>query len=324
MTISASEPATTPPASLPLAAQSSLRVLYQHRLMSTPQLHRLLTPATARPVYLLRQLNRLRALGLVDRVRVQGPALTRMPFLWYLTDVGADLVEEDHELTHRPYRVTEGGAMGSRQAHTLAVNETGLAFVEHARRLGHECGPLDWTPEVANRIRDGQRRFEDDHVISDAVVNYVHIHPNQRRTPLQAFVELDRATMTVTRLAAKLSAYGRMHDYVPQEPDRSRSQVGARPAWRYQYRTFPRILVVLTGAGTRALAGRASDLAHLASSDPRLMRHRDTLAIGVTTLGHLQKYGPFEPIFTPLLRDSGPTDLYLRPPAEPDGQGVQE
>ncbi|WP_233288972.1 replication-relaxation family protein [Kitasatospora sp. MBT63] len=313
-----------PPMSLPAVAQDAMRVLYQHRMMSTPQLHRLLTPNTARPVYLLKQLNRLRELGVADRVRVQGPELTRMPYMWFLTDVGADQVELDHELMHRPYRVTEGGAMGTRQAHTLAVNDVGLAFVEHARRLAHECGPLDWTPEVAGRIRDGQRRFEDDHVISDAVVNYVHIHPNGRRTPLQAFIELDRATMTVTRLAAKLAAYGRMYDYIPQEPDRPRAQPGARPAWRYQYPTFPQILVVLTGASPRALAGRARDLALLAGSNPRLMRHRETLAIGVTTLAHLQKRGPLEPIFTPLLRDFGPTDLYLRPPADEDDHGVDE
>lgn len=55
-------------------AKTALDVLYQHRVMSTAQLHQLLTPAAARPVYLLQQLNELRAAGLVHRMRAQGPA----------------------------------------------------------------------------------------------------------------------------------------------------------------------------------------------------------------------------------------------------------
>ncbi len=309
-----------------------LELLYQHRVLSTHQLHVLLTlpeKRPARPVYLRWQLAELLQAGLVDRIRAQGPGgrgrVQSQPFLWFLTEAGAESVEEAGELPARPYRVTPESVAGARQAHTLAVNEVGVAFVEWARRLGHECGPLDWTPEVANRIRDGQRRFEDDHVISDAVLNYVHVE-NGRRTMLSFFVELDRATMTSARLAAKLQAYGRLYEYVPQSADRTRRTPNAtRPAWMYNYPVFPRVLVVLDAAPPKAgepdrrpqrLAARTEDLYTRAGADVRLSRLKGDINIGVTTLQQLQEHGPFAPIFTPLLRGTpatrpAPTDLYL-------------
>ncbi|MFD7900512.1 replication-relaxation family protein [Streptomyces sp. NPDC059743] len=310
----------------------ALELLYQHRVLSTQQLHVLLTEPESRPerpVYLRQQLGELRQSGLVSRVRAHGsggPGRVRnLPYLWFLTEAGAESVEEAGELPVRPYRVTPDSVAGARQAHTLAVSDVGAAFVEHARRLGHECGPLDWTPEVANRIRDGQRRFEDDHVISDAVLNYVHIDRGQR-TMLSFFIEVDRATMTSARLAAKLATYGRLYEYVPQSPDRARRMPNAtRPAWMYSYPVFPRVLVILDAAPPRAgqsdrrpqrLAARAEDLYTRTAADIRLSRLKSDMAIGVTTLRQLQEQGPCAPIFTPLLRGSpsarpSPTDLYL-------------
>ncbi|MEU5959316.1 replication-relaxation family protein [Streptomyces sp. NPDC047525] len=314
-------------------ARQALELLYQHRVLSTQQLHVLLTSPEKRadrPYYLLKQLAELHKAGLVSRIRAQGggagPGRVRTkPFLWFLTESGAESVEEAGELPIRPYRVTPDSVASARQAHTLALNDTGIAFAEHARRLGHECGPLDWIPEVANRIRDGQRRFEDDHVISDAVLNYVHV-AGGRRTMLSFFVELDRATMTSARLAAKIQAYGRLYEYVPQGPDRARRMPNAtRPAWMYNYPVFPRVLVILDAAPPRhgepdrrakRLAARTEDLYTRAAADVRLSRLKGDIAIGVTTLQQLQQHGPCADIFTPLLRGTpsarpAPTDFYL-------------
>ncbi|MEV4506632.1 replication-relaxation family protein [Streptomyces klenkii] len=321
---------------------SALHVLYQHRVISTDQLRRLLTPGAQRPVYLLRKLNELKAMGLVDQVRAKGhwsgANVIQQPFLWFLTEAGAEVVEEAGELVSRPYRVTPESVASTRQAHTLAVNEAGLAFFEHARRLAHECGPLDWMPEVAHRIRDGQRRFEDDHVIADAVLRYVHLERG-RRSMFNLFLEIDRGTMSMARLAAKLTAYGRLYEYVPQHPDRSRRSAAAtRPAWQYVYPVFPRLLVILDAERrsvrrslAEQLAARTEDLYSLTRADPRLMRLAAQLSIGVTTLQLLQDKGPFEPIFTPLLRGTSEarpalTDVFLRPPrpaggARPGGTG---
>ncbi|MEU2514703.1 replication-relaxation family protein [Streptomyces syringium] len=317
---------------------SALHTLYQHRVMSTAQLRRLLTPAAQRPVYLLRKLNELKDMGLLAQVRAKshwgGANIVQQPFLWFLTEAGAEVVEEAGELVTRPYRVTPESVASTRQAHTLAVNEAGLAFFEHARRLAHECGPLDWTPEVAHRIRDGQRRFEDDHVIADAVLRYVHLERG-RRTMFNLFLEIDRGTMTTARLAAKVSAYGRLYEYVPQHPDRSRRSAAAtRPAWQYTYPVFPRLLVILDADRRSArrslaeqLAARTEDLYSLTRADPRLMRLASQMSIGVTTLQQLQERGPFEPIFTPLLRGTpearpAPTDVFLRPPRPTAGSGT--
>src|SRR5690606_19284516 len=106
-------------------------------------------------------------------------------------------------------------AAGPLQEHTLATVETGLAFVTHARALGHECGPLDWSPEIAHAYRDEQRPGEDLRLIPDAVVNYVHISGRQR-TLLTFMVEVDRTQMTIARLAQKLHAYAAYQRYVPQ------------------------------------------------------------------------------------------------------------
>jgi hypothetical protein len=310
-----------------------LHVLYQHRVTSTDQLLRLLLPTAGDASYLRHQLRELLAAGLVQRIWANhrpAPAAdaagrrgrpAKPPYLWFLTEEGAQSVEDGGDLQPRPYRVTPEAVAGARQQHTLAVNEMGIAFVQHAARLGHECGPLDWMPEVAHRIRDGTRRFEDDHVITDAVLNYVHVHRG-RRAMMTLFLEMDRSTMTAARLAAKVAAYGRLYEYVPQHPDRTRrSAATSRPAWQYTYPVFPRLLIVLDGSPSPTLAARLAarteDLYTLTRADPRLGRLAGRLSIGVTTLQLLQRHGPFEPIFTPLLRGTPEkrhplTDLYLR------------
>ncbi len=304
------------PATMSHLAQQSMTVLYQHRLMTTQQLHRLLQPQAQRPVYLLNQLKRLEDAGLVERVR----ALHRNPrhaqFLWFLSEDGYLRMDGSEESVTRQHRTTSATATGPRQAHTLAVNEVGIAMVEHARKAGHECGPLDWMPEVAHRIRDGQRRFEDDHVIADAVLDYTHVAEGGRRTLLRAFIELDRCTMTASRLAEKVAAYGRYYDYIPQEHERLRRPARSRPAWQSTYSRFPRLLIVLDHPSPRVLSSRTNDLGALTGANPGLSALAGQLAVGVTTLALLRQQGPFAPIFKPLLRPQPHTDMFLRPQAE--------
>lgn len=335
MTVVMDAPAPTPVrhTSFQALAALALSVLYQHRVMSTDQLHRLLQPEADSPKYLQEQLRQLRTAGLVQSLRARrvhrpgevgyGHPPRKAPYLWFLTEEGAQTVEAGGEVDSRPYRVTPESVAGARQWHTLAVNETGIAFARHAARLGHECGPLDWVPEVAHRIRDGQRRIEDDHVISDAVLRYVDVQRG-RRTMLTLFIEVDRTTMTTARLAAKVAAYGRLFEYVPQHPDRARrSAASTRPAWQYRYPVFPRLLVVLDGDPSPSLperlATRTEDLYALTKADPRLARLAGQLSIGVTTLHLLRERGPFERVFTPLLKGTAEnrlplTDLYLKAP----------
>ncbi|MET9427876.1 MULTISPECIES: replication-relaxation family protein [unclassified Streptomyces] len=304
----------TGPTGLGQIAQQAAQVLYQHRLVSTRQLHRLITPHHTRTEYLRRQLHTLREAGLAETVgrRVTG----QVELLWWLTEKGAGAVESVGFLPQRPYRMSPEAALGPLQEHTLATIDTGLAFVEWARRLGHECGPLDWSPETAHYYRDDARPGEDLSLVPDAVLNYVHTDTAARqRTLLTFFIEVDRTQMTIARLAQKLHAYAAYHTYTPQQPAGRGAKAGRRttttPAWRYRYPAFPRLLMVLTGASDTRLARRIADLRSLAANDPALTS--TGLRAGVTTLGQLQHRGPFEPIFTPVLGPAEPTDAWLRP-----------
>ncbi|WP_330481447.1 replication-relaxation family protein [Streptomyces sp. NBC_00724] len=304
----------TGPTGLGQIAQQATQVLYLHRLVSTRQLHQLITPHHSRTEYLRRQLHTLREAGLAETVgrRVSG----QTELLWWLTEKGANAVESVGLLPQRPYRMSPEAALGPLQEHTLATVDTGLAFVDWARRLGHECGPLDWSPEIAHYYRDDARPGEDLSLIPDAVLNYVHTDKKARqRTLLTFFVELDRTQMTIARLAQKLHAYAAYHDFAPQPPSGRGAKAGRRvtagPAWRYRYPAFPRLLLVLTGASDTRLARRIADLRSLAASDPAFTN--TGLRAGVTTLDQLQHHGPFAPIFTPVLGADEPNDAWLRP-----------
>jgi hypothetical protein len=303
-------PAVT--ASLTRLQAEALTCLYQHRLLSSGQLGRLLTPHTVNTAHLRRQLRRLDDLGLVGHVNAPTRAHNK---LYFATATGAACVEAAGEVPARSYRMSAEIARGLLQQHTLAVNETGLCFVEAARALGHECGPLDWAPERAHRMRDGGgRRVDHEYLIADAVLNYVVRPGDGRRIQTCMFLELDRCTMTVARLAAKLTGYARYYEYVPGAgAPGGETRQGGLPAWRYSYPRFPAILIVLTGAGPAAISARIADLRALAAEDPRLRRLAGELKIGATALEQLRVHGPFEPIFTPILgADTTPTDMSLR------------
>ncbi|MBM7174005.1 replication-relaxation family protein, partial [Streptomyces sp. G44] len=86
--------------------RQALELLYQHRVLSTQQLHVLLSPPerrAARPYYLRKQLAELHKAGLVSRGRAPGggagPGRIRTkPFLVFLTGLGADPAEEARQL----------------------------------------------------------------------------------------------------------------------------------------------------------------------------------------------------------------------------------
>ncbi|MFJ5680312.1 replication-relaxation family protein [Streptomyces sp. NPDC093097] len=291
-----------------VTGQHALTALYQHRLVSTRQLHRMITPHHTRSEYLRRQLQLLRADGLVDCVNRRRRGQTEL--LWWVTQDGADAVEATGLLPKRPYRMNRHAAAGPLQEHTLANVETGLAFLTHAARFGHECGPLDWTPEVAHYYRADDRPGEDLALIPDAVLHYVHAGTDQQRTLLTLFLEIDRAQMTVGRLANKLHAYAAYHAYAPQPLARgARRTTKPQLAWRSRYPVYPRTLLILTGATPAQLQRRITDLRSLVAADPDITTAG--IRAGVTTLDQLTDQGPWAPIFTSVLGPPTPTDLWL-------------
>ncbi|MER5358538.1 replication-relaxation family protein [Streptomyces sp. NPDC002785] len=302
-------------AGLSRLGQQLLPILYQHRLVATSQLHRLLTPHTKRPVYLLRQLGHLRTMGLAESAGRRAGRMGRCEQLWYITALGCEIVEAAGEVTARSYRISPKAAASQLQEHTLAVVDTGIAFTQWAGRLGDECGPLDWEPELAHRVREGDSRLGDDaFFIPDAVLRYTRT-TGERRQLLTLFLEIDRSTMQVARLGRKLDTYARYASYIPQPPGR-RQQVITREAWRERYPVFPRLLIILSGASERVLQRRTEDLRALASANPRIAEG-NLLRVGVTTAELLGRHGPFAPIVMPVLGDAERTDVLLTAHSEP-------
>jgi hypothetical protein len=177
-------------------------------------------------VYLRKQLGLLRDRDLADAV-VRNRGGGQGEHAWYCTPDGADTVEAGGELSTRPYRMTERNASSPLQEHTLAVNDTGVAFVAAARAAGHDWGPLDWEHEVAHRLRDGETRADDDAFVTpDAVLSYLH-RRGQRPSALTYLLEIDRTTESPTQLVDKLRASARYQAcprtlHRPRAPDRLR------------------------------------------------------------------------------------------------------
>jgi DNA-binding MarR family transcriptional regulator len=265
-----------------------LATLAQHRMASTNQLHVLLRPDRSRQS-VSERLNDLLEEGLVDFVVLPQSNRSRV---WYLTPKGARLTRDWPALRGRPpYPITSATAASLKTSHTLTVLRTHLVFVADARRRGDEHGHLDWTPEVFHAIGDRDR------VVADAVMHYTVIDGQQRRK-LRAFVEVDRATMSSERLAAKLIEYARLWTYEPQTVGRQRQAAG--PGWLRWYPVFPRVLFVLTGTGRQAMNNRISDLKAMVAHHPLVADMAREVPLGAAVLEDLDEYSPTSEVWVPL------------------------
>lgn len=304
--------ATAPrrPRRLGATAVEILQGIHQHRLLSTGQVHALHTPA-AHISWPQRLLAQLRDTGLVHMTR-----LPRRRALWHLTDRGADAVEAmPDRVEDRRKLLGPDGAVGALQAHTLAVNDAGIAFVRAARERGDECGPLAWRHEVAHPLGPPPGRRRAEQLISDAVLRYLHYRPGGQPSFAYRFVEIDRATRAMDDLAGRLARYGRLHRHTVPDPDGG----GRVRPWRRLYPAFPVVLV--------ALAGRRRELlAHRRAVVLRLCRHHPDLAdtpvqIQICLLDDLTERGPFAAIFHTTATDPAEPVDWLADPAPEAGDG---
>jgi hypothetical protein len=180
-------------------------------------------------------------------------------------------------------------AAGPLRAHTLAVNDTAIAFVNAAReRDGDDCGALSWRHEIAHPYRDGRGRHGTHLLIADALLSYLQA-TDKSLTLQQRFIELDRGTIPPEQLATKLTRYAQLHNYRGNDP-------GSAPLWQNYYRTFPAVLVVLADQSQAAARRRIQRTIALYRSDPTSGRHA-AVPVSFTTLTELAARGPFAPIF---------------------------
>ena len=266
-----------------------LMSLYQHRLLTTRQVHALhLSHASDRWARLV--LERLRARGWAGDVRMR--ARSRQA-VWFATDEGARAAEAGG-VRARPYRVTPRLAAGPLQAHTLAVNDVGIAFARAAARVrGHDFGPFSWHHEEAFRIADRPSSGKgSDLVVADATLHYVVRRSGGAVEAWDWLVELDRSTESVQTLLAKVRRYLAFSSYVPAARRGSRETPQA--AWRGHFeRRCPGVVVVLTAAPEAALRRRMIQLLELCHADASL-RHVD---LAVTLLPWLVAEGPLNYVF---------------------------
>jgi hypothetical protein len=269
---------------LPPLAVPVLESLHQHRVLTARQLHTLHTP-TGGLRWVQHVLHQLHAHGLTDRANG-----SRALGLWFLTQRGAEAMQAAGTLAEPRKRVTTlAQAAGPLRAHTLAVNDTGIAFVSAAReREGDECGALSWRHEIAHPYRAGQSRHGMHLLIADSLLSYLQA-TNDSLTLQQRFIELDRGTIPPEQLADKLARYAQLHDYRGNDPK-------SAPLWQSYYRTFPAVLVVLADQSQTAARRRIQRTIALYRSDPARAQHA-TLPVSFTTLPELSARGPFAPIF---------------------------
>jgi hypothetical protein len=288
-----------PVARLAPVAVTMLESLYQHRLLSTIQLHELHTPDTTM---------RWTRMMLASLRRAQLAAVTRRPHglgLWYLTARGIVAVETiGNRAEPRRKVILPEQAAGPLQVHTLAVNDAAIAFVKAARRRGDDCGPFAWRHEIAHPIGPPPGRGRTpEQLITDAVLSYQLNAPDGATRMHTCFLELDRTTMSSDALADKLVRYARIFNYeLAPEP-------GAEPVplWQHSYRSFPGVVVVLDGPDRIALERRRRTTLAICAEDYELAETPE-VAITICLLADLIEHGPFAPIFTSPADPETPTD----------------
>jgi hypothetical protein len=266
----------------------ALAVLTQYRMATTEQMHLVLAPGV-RIEQTRRRLAKLRTEGLVDRITLPQAGRTRV---WFSTAYGVQVACEWPELRGRrpPRLASDAIAARLRAAHALTVTETGLAFLQDARRRGDTCQPLDWITEVHHPL--GGREA----VIPDALLYY---RREDQGVMLRAFVEIDRATMGPERLAAKLGSYARLHRYTPAPVGRRPSLESVQEEWRRHYPLFPRLLFVLDATGHTGIEARVRAL-HAAARDIALTGFLRAVPVLVAPLIDLLRSGPSEPVWRPV------------------------
>src|SRR5215472_14872687 len=261
-------PPMPPSLVLTALATEALEVLYQHRLLSTPQIRQILIPSgserSAASV-----MDELKARRLVDCVRARATAGLGHR-LWFATPLGAEVAEAvPNRAEARRRLLTPELAAGQLQAHTLAVNDVGIAFLLAARQRGHDFGPHSWRHEIAHELGRGPRRGGG-LLIADAVIRYWMRLPNGQTAVRYRFVELDRATGLVDDVAGKLARYARLREVWGQRRSAGAGREEDAPAWPLLYRHFPGIIVVLANPRRANLHSRLASLISLCLAEPEI------------------------------------------------------
>jgi Replication-relaxation len=267
---------------LPSVAALVLQGLGQHRLLTTHQVQ-VLHLADVSLRYTQRVLAELQRLGLADRVHAAHGAA-----LWFATAEGRLLLRAKSRLEAQGDHNAPWQTNGMLRSHTLALNDAGIAFVKAARARGDECDAFSWRHEIAHPLTPPRQGREQQWLVADALLSYLEVRDGES-VLRQRFIELNLATTSAERLAAKLARYklqgdlragGRAHrarlalalPHVPAGPRRPRRP---RPAEARR---------------------RIRHLISIGRSDPAT-QGLDAIPLHFVTLQQLTRHGPHAPIF---------------------------
>jgi hypothetical protein len=267
-----------------------LASLAQHRALTAAQVHAMHLPEAR-----LRQAQRLLAAlgreGLADRA-----VGLRAQRVWFATAKGIETVRRVGALEGEPPLLDRRSAAGRLMAHTLAVNDVGIAFMAAARERGEGFGALSWRHEVFHPMSVGRGRRREAK-IADAVLTYLRSEGSETVVE-QRFCELDRATRSTEGLARELALYARL---------RRVEGPGGEPLWRERYPAFPSVLCVLAGARADLLHRRRAAVLAFVGADPAVNASPQP-AIRICLLEELCAQGPYAPIFLEAGASGGSVD----------------
>lgn len=276
---------TLPTSGLPRRGIEIVASVAQHRALSERQVREIHMPGV-RKRWGRRVMARLGEAGLIDSVQTSGAPQR----LWFVTEAGVRQAVEAGALSHQPRLFRAAEVAGPLQAHTVAVNDAAIRFLLAARDRGDDFGPMSWEHEVPHPLSRAARGRQRRTLFADALLTYLRLTKTEVVIE-QRFLELDRATMSVHRLAAELGRYARLY--------RAKGD-GGLPVWRSHYPSFPPVLCVLTGdekTVTRAVLERRRDATvALLRTDPELAGTPE-VKIRVCLAEDLFEQGPFAPIF---------------------------
>ncbi|MFC8453879.1 hypothetical protein [Kitasatospora sp. NPDC057223] len=112
------------------------------------------------------------------------------------------------------------------------------------------------------------------------------------RHRLRAFVERHRPSVGAEETAAQLAACAALWEQAGPQ--------GAGRAWERQWRTFPRLLVVLAGTAAAGVRAAVADLRLAAEERPAVAEMLTAVPAGAARLEDLVRLGPSAPIWHPL------------------------
>lgn len=280
---------------MPAKAVEIVASVAQHRALSAAQIRAIHLPQS-RERWTQRVLARLGEAGLLAYAQTTGVPQR----LWFATEAGVRFAREAGVLRETPRLFSAAEVAGPLQAHTVAVNDAALCFLTAARERGDDFGPFAWRHEVAHlHSRRGQARRV---LFADAVLTYLRLTEDEVVIE-QRFLELDRATLSVDRLANELARYAELFRAAGSDGE---------PLWRALYPSFPAVLCVLAGSTGAALERRRNTVLALMRADPRLTLAPE-VQIRLCLLEELRERGPFAPIFAELRRPGAATNWLGHP-----------